>query len=353
VCFFQAVNCPEGGSASMDTTGYIYTAFYRIGEFRVENGHITYKIKDQSSTIQSGDLGAVANPFRQVKYLAIRVQRYSGYDINEMRIHAINLYAGQHTYVPEPVEADGTSSSTIEKIAGQHQNDSDQMFLEADSSVETYWTGPWPTLHIIINKQISLEVGLSVTAKVDLLASASVENVEFKLKGLEQLSVEKAANFISVADEKIQSNSVWVDVVHAAFLALWCSFLALAILSKIPFVVDSIVALACLITIGLYLWFMWSIVFAVHQMELNQEQAEWTFITATLSAFSMLFGSALVLHSMPLGFLNSLGYFSGGWTRSNSIKGSQGRSTVLIFFTMLFLIFITVITYYGLTQGWW
>jgi hypothetical protein len=36
-----------------------------------------------------------------------------------------------------------------------------------------------------------------------------------------------------------------------------------------------------------------------------------------------------------------------------SITGSQGRTTVIIFFTMLFLIFITVITYYGLTQGRW
>jgi hypothetical protein len=45
------------------------------GELKVEDGEVTYKIKDSESTLASGDLGEVANPFRQVQYVVLRAQR--------------------------------------------------------------------------------------------------------------------------------------------------------------------------------------------------------------------------------------------------------------------------------------
>ncbi len=45
----------------------IYGSFFRIGELKVEDGGVIYKIKDSESTIASGSLGEVANPFRQAQ----------------------------------------------------------------------------------------------------------------------------------------------------------------------------------------------------------------------------------------------------------------------------------------------
>ena len=75
--YFHVVYYPEGGSPVSDSTSNIYGSFFRIGELKVEDGEVTYKIKDSESTLASGDLGEVANPFRQVQYLVLRAQRYS------------------------------------------------------------------------------------------------------------------------------------------------------------------------------------------------------------------------------------------------------------------------------------
>jgi hypothetical protein len=53
---------------------------------------------------------------RIIKYLVIRTRRYSAYDLNDMRLHAIGLYAGQDTSVEEPEEADGSSEGSIEYL---------------------------------------------------------------------------------------------------------------------------------------------------------------------------------------------------------------------------------------------
>ena len=57
----------EGGSSASDTTSNVYGSFFRFGELKVEDGVVTYKIKDSESTLASGSLGGVANPFRQAQ----------------------------------------------------------------------------------------------------------------------------------------------------------------------------------------------------------------------------------------------------------------------------------------------
>jgi len=59
-------------------------------------------------------LRVVVNPYCQIKYQAIRMERYSAETMNDLRLQAINLYADQDTLVPElekPVVDDGTSDS--------------------------------------------------------------------------------------------------------------------------------------------------------------------------------------------------------------------------------------------------
>ncbi|MBN2228201.1 MAG: hypothetical protein JW779_01335 [Candidatus Thorarchaeota archaeon] len=145
--YFHVAYYPQGGSTVSDTTGYIYTSFYRIGEFQVVGGHMMYKIKDQSGTLQSGDMGAVANPYRQVKYLAIRMERYSADDMNEMRLHAIQFSATQETLVPVPEDNDGTLEGKLDNCESQGYELSEYYASQANSELLIYWTGPWPELH--------------------------------------------------------------------------------------------------------------------------------------------------------------------------------------------------------------
>ncbi|MBN2228196.1 MAG: hypothetical protein JW779_01310 [Candidatus Thorarchaeota archaeon] len=344
---------PQGGSTVSDTTGYIYTSFYRIGEFRVTGGHVTYKIKDQGGTIQSGDMGAVANPYRQIKYLAIRMERYSADDMNEMRLHTINLYADQETLVPEPMVADGTSVSSADGIASNHDNDTTTMMEQAYQSLSIYWTGPWPVLHIDVSISLSLDVSILIQSIVDLLGLVSIQNVESEFGGAEEITEEEAGMFYSCVVEKTSTSTFWNDVVQYLFVGVWVSLLVLQVLCLIPYIATGIVVEACIITTSIYLLFMWSLVFAVKQMEMNQRDAQWTFLFAALSVLAIGLISAIFLHFSPLGFLGALGYFSGGWARSNSSTGSSGRANAIVFVTMMILLVITIATYYGMIQGWW
>jgi hypothetical protein len=144
----------------------------------VENGHITYKIKDQSSTIQSGDLGAVANPFRQVKYLAIRVQRYFGYDMNEMRIHAINLYAGQVTLVPEPMMADGTTDGLENAVNASTIQSVDSTISNLISAITSVWqlVNFWPKLFIGLVQ--TGDVVYDILVSVDLIGNTEIHRMQ-------------------------------------------------------------------------------------------------------------------------------------------------------------------------------
>ncbi len=172
--YFHVVYYPEGGSPTSDTTGYISSSFWRMGELKVENEHITYKIKDLSSTIQSGDLGAVANPFRQIKYLAIRAERYSSYNLIGLRLHAIGLYAGQDTSVPEPEEADGASSGYSPSPAAV--SFVDMLIAIAIAGTISWWTGWWPVLHSRTTGTLESGATYAYQMAVDLLGNTVLED---------------------------------------------------------------------------------------------------------------------------------------------------------------------------------
>ncbi len=291
---------------------------------------------------------------QMVKYVVIIGQRYGSNPLLDVHIRAICFYAGQDTSVPEPEEADGTSDSMLESLSKEREQESEDMILEANDSLTAQWTGPWPVLHLILERTLSSEVSVEVAMAADLLGSASIEYVDFKMDGFEDLSEDEANGFIALVAEKTSANSFWNDVVQYQLVVFWAMLLILEILAMLPVVLsNALIVTSCLITISFFMWLMWSMVFAVRQMQMSNTEASWTFLTAALTALGIGIMNVLFLHWSPLGFLKAYRYFSGGWARLNSLDGYHGRANVIVFFTMLVLIAMCIVTYYGMTVQWW
>jgi hypothetical protein len=126
----------------------------------------------------AGSLGEVANPFRQVQYLVIRAQRYSAYDLVDLRLSALNLYAGQETQVESFEEGDGSGLGSDEYQLQQYE----QMGLmpppeESVVALQCWWTGWWPVLHIRIEKTTSENFSIVFQLSRDILGNTETEEV--------------------------------------------------------------------------------------------------------------------------------------------------------------------------------
>jgi hypothetical protein len=138
---------------------------------------VTYTIKDSGGTIAAGSLGEVANLFRQVQYLVLRAQRYSSYDLVDLRLSAINLYAGHETQVESFEEGDGTAVG-----AGEGAIDGavlEGCYSDAVSCISVHWTGWWPLLHIQWTNQdngFHIAVDLLGRTQIDLAFFDYIDN---------------------------------------------------------------------------------------------------------------------------------------------------------------------------------
>ncbi|MGY5873510.1 MAG: DUF2341 domain-containing protein [Candidatus Thorarchaeota archaeon] len=156
---------PEDGSPVSDTTGDITGDFYRMNELSVVDGRVKYEISDYGGQIQAGDLGPVANPYRQVKYLVIRFSRYSSYTMDDLQLQTIGLYAGLVTTLPDPVIADGTSF-------GEPQPPPQEDWI---TQVINWWTGPWPECHSKVDQFYPNGGHAMVQTKTDLFGRMNME----------------------------------------------------------------------------------------------------------------------------------------------------------------------------------
>jgi hypothetical protein len=59
--YFHVTYYPEGGGSASDSTTDIWLDFFRIGEVKVEDGEVTYRVKGTGRAIASGLLGEMAN----------------------------------------------------------------------------------------------------------------------------------------------------------------------------------------------------------------------------------------------------------------------------------------------------
>jgi len=162
--YFHVTYYPEGGSAAYDSTDYIYTSFDRTGKLWVHNGYMQYDIEG----IQEGNLGAVTDPHRIIKYLVIHCERYLSYTLCDSRIDTIIVSEGLQT-TPAGMYADGSP----EGFASSDDNDNDDITTASQNYIRTPWTGPWPLLHIIVLNPINVALEL-VHLTIDLIGHLSM-----------------------------------------------------------------------------------------------------------------------------------------------------------------------------------
>ncbi len=167
-------------------SSWVLTSRCRTDRIYRHAGRNNHKIKDSGGTLASGSLGEVANPFRQVQYLVLRAQRYSAYDLVDLRLSAINLYAGQETEVESFESGDGT----VEGETGAAEGEVDNHLSDASSMMVLYWTGWWPQLHFVASSESR---GTLFHLKVDLLGNSEI--VQADTFGAESQDFENALLF--------------------------------------------------------------------------------------------------------------------------------------------------------------
>jgi hypothetical protein len=243
--YFHVTYYPEGGSPVSDSTSDIYGSFFRIGELRVEDGVVTYKIKDSQGTLASGSLGEVADPFRQVQYVVLRAQRYSAYDLVDLRLSALNLYAGHETEVEDFESGDGSGEGALGYYESQMSTESKQRVEDAldegFGQESPYWTGPWPVLHLPVALSVSSSY-CNMRIAVDLLTNVAIE--EFDLLFGEEQGVpdndiqETTEGLLSTLDESLGGPlGLWghalkigliaIDMVSLIPVPMWVATLAM------------------------------------------------------------------------------------------------------------------------------
>ncbi|MFW9845734.1 MAG: hypothetical protein ACFFD6_03215 [Candidatus Thorarchaeota archaeon] len=113
---------------------------------------------------------AVGNASRVTKSVVIEGLRYGSSPLIDMRIHDINVEADLSRSNPnnpdpeEPVNFDGSEQGLSPKTQAQV----DSHLTDASGQVQTWWTGPWPMLHISTNSQFVFHMA------VDLLGTAEI-----------------------------------------------------------------------------------------------------------------------------------------------------------------------------------
>lgn len=168
--YFHVSYYPEGGGGVSDSTPYITTSFDRTGKLWVHNGKVQYIIENAASgeDVASGNLGDVANQHRVIKYIAIHCDRYSQFNLGDIRIKNIVVSEGLTT-VSAPMYADGSYEGRV------HSNTNSNLPIDVEglqttvvNNVIYYWTGPWPILHVVVNWEpipgslIKLHFGLDI-----------------------------------------------------------------------------------------------------------------------------------------------------------------------------------------------
>lgn len=142
-----------------------------------------YEISDQGGQLQQGDLGPVANPYRLVQYLVIRMARYADYAVDDLRLHAIGLYAGLSTTVPDPVGADGTPEGTIPDDNDYVNNIIQSVF----DNIIPMWklVNFWPRLFIDVDGSTTDGADYSVSVSTDILNDFQIHSLSISIEAEE------------------------------------------------------------------------------------------------------------------------------------------------------------------------
>jgi hypothetical protein len=112
---------------------------------------------------------------RIIKYLVIRTRKYSAYDLNDMRLHAIGLYAGQDTSVEESEESDGTESVPDADI---HEAEVQLFFTDVLAFLTPTWKleNFWPWLHLNTTEPPDTDFVCNLHVSVDILQTFRIHS---------------------------------------------------------------------------------------------------------------------------------------------------------------------------------
>jgi len=119
---FWVTYYPEGGSASGASVGYFDTSFVRTGRMWYEDGNIKYEI-EQSTGVQTGDLGPAANPYRLIKYVVVRPSQSGGFSMVDLRIRQISVTSGFRVPTEQSEDCPVPLESPQDESTGGVEND--------------------------------------------------------------------------------------------------------------------------------------------------------------------------------------------------------------------------------------
>ena len=195
---------------------------------------MVYEINDHSGLVQEGDLGPVANPFRMVEYLVIRIARNSGYTMDELRLHAMGLSAGLSTTVPDPVGCDGTPE-------GNEPSPEAESFIEllinmATANTTSWWTWPWPQLHSRTIGTLQSGATYAYQMRVDLCSNAALEDFAVESPVDDSLTDDQITLMAqtSVLDLFAEAFTVDAAILWGASIVMGTIDILLALTTRVP-----------------------------------------------------------------------------------------------------------------------
>ena len=150
-----------------------------------------------------------------------------------MRIHDIRVVADLNRHDPTapdpdaPVVYDGTAGACNDHARTQAAEYSDVV----QNDVETYWTGPWPEVHILAHRVDSDESQFSIHVKSDLLGNWEVVELSADTYGLQTLS---DSEYDALQDDTTETiDRIWDNALFYAALAVRIAWVALGVASTL------------------------------------------------------------------------------------------------------------------------
>ncbi|MHA1864481.1 MAG: hypothetical protein ACTSWA_11985, partial [Candidatus Thorarchaeota archaeon] len=344
--YFHVVYYPEGGGSAADTTGYIYSSIHRTGKLWVNNGDVQYDI----AGIQSGNLGAVANPHRTIKYIVIRAQRSGYYSLSDLRLHNIVVSEGLPT-VSAPMYADGTIVGNNPDKETESSTFVNSLADQTAQGLSVWWTGWWPQLHLRITGGLDSGAYYICEIVTDILGFMTVEDLVLETPEDDHLS-ESDHEAMAIESHKKMAVADHENILWDVFLNNWAGTLfGIAEVSLI--LIDILTALLVICPTALQLTTLYALQIVFAAAYVLACVALWDgLLSRRNDAASILnglfFGAALLVGDGILAYMSSTKIWGKYW----SMRGANNWGGRAKFFALYSVFSVGVkIILLGLTFG--
>ncbi|NWF96572.1 MAG: hypothetical protein HXY34_10575 [Candidatus Thorarchaeota archaeon] len=368
--WFNTYFYPQGGGSYYQQSGYIYTSFLKTGKLWWADGGSLSPQGVIYSTIdgQGGGLpiAAVDNASRVIKYVVILGYRYQSYSLVDMRVQGINVVADfnrhdQNSPSPtEPVESDGTANGAAECHGGA-QALFEAKLGEAANMVSLYWTGWWPTLHFVVQRELMTDVVISIHLAVDILGNVEIEAFNVEFLGIQDMTEGEADDMVGRV-RPLSHSTVGTGSPSGYFLGIGGAMYTAARIiaaftppasAHLEGLFMGMLGLAtALIVTGLIL-----LAQAVAQNTTDPFQAAFTFIGAALAAILAIAVCKQAVDSWGGKSTGAAKYFrfwgelyqnGNCWDRI----GLKGRTHWMVMFTQMMILVVVILIGVGFLAGW-